>query len=298
MTAEIIVLTLILLLLASGFSLARFSMTGKRQSLEEARSWQENHYDFSWYDSLEKKDYTVTSYDGYVLHAEFLKNPMDTSRYILISHGYTDNRFGAFKYARMYLDQGFHVIAYDLRGHGLNEPTFCTYSVRESKDLLSMIRDSRERYPDASLFGIHGESLGAATSIAALEEKPDIDFAVADCGFSEIIPVLKTGLKAMHLPPFLVYIASACSKLRYGYSFREMRPIANLKDNQIPILFIHGEKDDFILPEHSEKMKEATGGYAEVHLIPGAGHAASILTAPESYQQYVKDFLSRQFPGR
>lgn len=293
MVIAVIIAILFIVLIVMGFFLAKYSMTGKRQTLEEARTWQEEHYDLSWYDPIEKTDYTVTSYDGYVLHAQFVKNPIETTRYILISHGYTDNRFGALKYGRMYLEQGFNLIIYDLRGHGLNEPTFCTYSARERKDLLSMIQDSRARFPDAGLFGIHGESLGAATSIAVLEEKPPIDFVIADCGFSDIASVLKRGMKGMHLPVFLIDIASVCAKIRFGFSFGDMRPIDSLKDNLVPILFIHGENDDFILPEHSEKMKEATRGYAELHLITDAGHAMSILTDPIAYGKYVASFLDR-----
>ena len=295
----IIIAVLIILVIALSFIIAGTSLNGrKKQTLEEARAWQEEHYDLSWYDPMEKTDYTVTSYDGYVLHAQFLKNPGDTDRYILISHGYTDNRFGALKYAYMYLEQGFNVIIYDLRGHGLNEPTFSTYTVRERKDLLAMILDSRERYPNVSLFGLHGESLGAASSIAVLEEKPPVDFVVADCGFSDIVPVLKLVISSMHLPAFLVDTASVCAKVRFGYSFSQMRPIDSLKENTIPILFIHGAEDHFILPKHSKRMKEATKGYAELHLIPGADHAMSVLTDPEAYRKYVADFLAGQFPGR
>ena len=95
----------------------------------------------------------------------------------------------------------------------------------------------------------------------------------------------------MHLPAFLVNIASICAKIRFGYSYSDMRPIDCLKDNHIPILFIHGAADQFILPEHSEKMQKATSGYSELHLIPGAGHAMSILTDPEAYRKLVRDFL-------
>lgn len=297
MTAVIIAVLILALLMGLGFFLAKIPMTGRRQTLEEARAWQEEHYDLSWYDPLEKTDYTVKSRDGYILHAQFLKNPGDTDRYILISHGYTDNRFGALKYAYMYLELGFNVIVYDLRGHGLNEPAICTYSIRESQDLLAMIQDSRERFRNMAILGIHGESLGAATSVAVLKEKPPVDFVVADCGFSDIVPVLKGAMKGMHLPGFLVYLVSVCARIRYGYSFREMRPIESLRENHIPILFIHGAEDTFILPEHSERMKAATKGYAELHLIPGAGHAMSVLTDSKKYQAIVRGFLTEQFPG-
>ncbi len=282
---------LCILTAALGFGLAAYAMNGKRQTLEEARAWQEAHYNLGFYDALEKTDYTVESDDGYTLHAQFLRNPKNTSRCVLISHGYTDNRFGALKYARMYLEMGFNVIVYDLRGHGLNAPTFCTYTVRERKDLLRMILDSRARYPEMTLLGIHGESLGAATSVAVLEEKPPVDFVVADCPFCDIVPVLKNGLKGMRLPAFLVHAASVCARIRYGVSFKMMRPIDCLKGNTVPILFIHGADDTFIPPEHSKRLKAASAGHAEMRLIPGAGHAMSVLTDPEAYAGYVRAFL-------
>ena len=296
----IVIAVLVVLIILAGFLIAGLIMAVKPCSLEEARAWQEKeeHVDLSWYDPLEKKDYTVPSYDGYILHAQFLKNPGDTDRFVIISHGNTGNRFGSMKYASMYLEKGFNVIVYDLRGHGLDEPTFCSYTVRERKDLMAMIRDSRARYPYASLFGIHGESLGAAASVAVLEEKPPIDFVVSDCGFSDIVPVLKAKMADMHVPGFLVDLASVFVRLRFGCSFSQMRPIESLNENTVPILFIHGADDHFIAPEHSKRMKEASKGYAELHLIPGAGHAKSILTDPKAYREYVANFLAGQFQGR
>ena len=52
-----------------------------------------------------------------------------------------------------------------------------------------------------------------------------------------------------------------------------MRPIDSLADNTVPVLFIHGAEDVFILPENSEAMAAAAGDRGELCLIPGAGHA-------------------------
>ena len=282
----------IVIALAFGFYLANYSMTIRRQSLEDARKWQADHYDISWYDPMPKVDYTVKSYDGYLLHVQFLKNPEPSCKYVIISHGYTDNHIGSLKYTRTWLSLGFNVILYDLRGHGENEVTFCTYSIRESKDLIALIKDTRERYDDIEVLGIQGESLGSATSIACLKYKPEIDFVVADCGFSEIKSVMVAGLKGMHLPGSMIVLASIAAKLRYGYFIDEMRPIDSLADNMIPICFIHGEKDDFILPFHSVNMQKATKGYSELHLVPEATHAASVLFAPKEYREIINGFLT------
>ena len=274
-----------------GFRMADTAMGIKRQTLEEAQEWQQEHGDISWYRDVEKTDYTVTSYDGYVLHVEFIKNPEESRKYVLISHGYTDNRIGSLKYADIYLNLGFNVIVYDLRGHGLNEVTFCSYSVRESKDLKVLIDDSRQRYPDAEVFGLHGESLGSATSISCLQYKPEVDFVVADCGFSEITNVLKVGIKMMHMPEFIVDVAGICAGIKYGIPFSRMRPVDALKDNEVPILFIHGGADKFIVPANSEAMQKATSGYSELHLIDDADHAVSVFTDRKSYAEYIESFL-------
>ncbi|MBR0130266.1 MAG: alpha/beta hydrolase [Firmicutes bacterium] len=291
----IIMLILLVIIAGAGWYMAGFSMGIQPQTYEHARKWQEDHYSLDWHDELQQQglvtDYTVESYDSYLLHTELLKNPKPSDKYMIVSHGYTDNHFGALKYSKMYLDLGFNIIVYDLRGHGANESTFCTYSARERKDVLVQIEDCRKRYGNVEILGIHGESLGGASSIACLESNPGIDFVVDDCGFSNISDVLKVGVKHMKLPAFMVDVASLMAKLRFGYSYKDMRPIESLAENQIPILFLHGEKDAFITPKHSYDMQKATAGYSELYLIQGADHAMSVLTDPEGYQKHVEGFL-------
>lgn len=291
------VLILIICILAAcfiafSFWLPSFVMTGKRQTISEAWEWQSSHYDTSFYNDLKKTDYIISGYEGYELHAQLLENPEHTDKYIIISHGYTDNHIGSLKYVPMYLELGFNCVIYDLRGHGENDPDFTTYGIREALDLKAVIEDTRTRYGNISVLGLHGESLGAATSVTVLKYKPEVDFVVADCGFSDIENVLRKAYTDNHVPAFSVDVANVTGKIRYHYSLLEMRPVDSLDDNQIPILFIHGSDDTFIVPDNSRTMSERTAGYSEVHLIEGAGHAASILTAPDDYIKFVRDFLN------
>lgn len=287
----IIILIIAALVIGAMFWLAGFVMTGKRQTQEEAMAWQSEHYDTSYYEPLEKEEYTVKGNDGYILHVELLKNPELSDKYVIISHGYTDTRYGALKYAEMYLDFGYNCIIYDLRGHGDNASTFTTYGILESKDLMKLIEDTRNRY-EVRVLGLHGESLGAASTITALQYHPNVDFVVADCGFSDIESVLRLGYKNAGVPEFLVDLADIGSRLRYHYALKDMRPIDAIEDNTIPILFIHGEDDRFILPENSYRMYARTKGIKEIHTIPQAGHAFSAIVNPELYRQYLSDFLT------
>ena len=293
MKIAIIVIILILLLMGLILWLPSQVLTAKRKTYDEAFAWAGDHYDTSFYGEVEKNDYSISSYDGYELHVELLKNPILSAKYVIITHGITDNLKASLKYARFYLDLGFNCIIYDLRGHGMNEPSHITYGIKESRDLLCLIKDTRERYPDISLLGLHGESLGSATSVTCLKYKPEVDFVVADCGFSEITNVLKGTFKSPSAASIPVALADIGARIRYHCSFREMRPIDALADNEIPVLYIHGAIDTLISPDNSEDMHKATKAYSECHIIPGAKHAMSAVVEPGMYTDILKNFLNR-----
>ena len=289
----IILAVLVLLLLGFSFWLPSYVMTGKRQTLEEARKWQSDRYDISFYDKCKKQEYLIKGFEGYELHTVFLENPKPSCRYMILTHGYTDNRIGSLKYAKLYLDLGYHCVLYDLRGHGENQKDFTTYGIREAKDLSCVIADTRSRYQKIEILGLHGESLGAATTATVMKYQPQVDFAVCDCGFSDIVNVLKRLYQYAHVPAFFVDIADITGKIRYHYSIKDMRPVDSLDGNRIPMLFLHGEEDHYVLPQNSRNLFERTAGYKELHFIPGAHHAQSILTAPELYREIVEAFLKK-----
>jgi pimeloyl-ACP methyl ester carboxylesterase len=273
---------------ASGLGLAQCVLRIPSQSLEDALEWQRAHYDISWLESVEQEPYTVSSWDGYLLHALLLRPQEESRRYVILSHGYTDNRWGSLKYARLYLELGWNCILWDLRGHGANEKSLCTYGIKEGEDLCEMVKDARSRFGEDITLGLHGESLGAATTISALQYCPEVDFAVADCPFADIVNVLE-GMA----PPPAVQWASLWAKVRCGCALTQMRPIDALAKSEVPLMLIHGDGDTFISPEHSRRLYAAARGIREFHLVKGAQHAQSVLTDPEGYSTYLSDFISR-----
>ena len=290
----LVVIGCILLMISAGliFGLSDVVVkSGKRQTLEEAFAWQSDHYDTSFYEKTKKMTYEVEGEGGYTLHAELLVNPEPSTKYIILSHGHTDNRMGSLKYVPIYFRQGYNCVIYDLRGHGENKPDITTYGIREAADLNCMIEDTRKRYPELTMLGLHGESLGAGTTITCLKYNPQVDFAVSDCAFADIENVLRGITKKSHYPSFAVNLADIGTRLRYGYSLKKMRPIDSLAENRIPVLFIHGEEDDFILPENAKRMAGETRGMCRLVIVPGAKHAESVLKDPVRYEEAVDAFL-------
>ena len=244
------------------------------------------------WEDMEKVSYTVSSFDGYQLNVLFVPSEKPSRRYVIISHGYTYCLIGSVKYLQLFRKDGFNCILFDQRGHGNNRHVPCTFSLKESRDLIALVHDTYERYGSDITLGLHGESMGSAVQINALQYHPGISFIVNDCGYAELVPVLKGQLKLQfHLPGWLTAPSSIMSCMMYGYSWYSINPINALKDNHIPICFMHGENDTFIPPAHSLEMAEVTKGYKEVHIFKGSEHAQSIQDHPLEYAETMHRFL-------
>ena len=289
----VVILILVIIAIYCKFVLGLASQMAdpKVSTLEKEMSWEKEHKLWGDYDDYEKEDYIVKGLNDYELHVTLVKNPIPSDKYVIISHGFKSNRYGAVKYVDSYIDLGFNCIIYDMRDHGENAKATVSLGQFESEDLYKLIEDTYNRYGNIKL-GLHGESMGAATSLTVLAKKPKVDFVVADCGFSNLYDLI---YKAYDLAktPFVLPSVNIAMKLRYGYDMKKTSPKDALVGNEVPICFIHGEADTFILPENSQVNKAATAGYSELHLVPNAAHAQSREVLGEAeYRGIIGDFLN------
>ena len=295
--AILILLIILLLIVILSFVFAYIITHGLRMTVDESLNWQhENVPGTRRFTRDMFNDYTVKGPKGEDIHVSFLPAGEPSDKYVILAHGYTDTRFGMLKYVPQYYDLGFNCIMYDERGHGESKPEPCSYGIREVDFLLAVLKDSLERYGKDVKIGLHGESLGGAIVLISLKDplvQEKVSFVVDDCGFADIVTVLKVAMKQRFMPNFLIYTSSVAATLLYGISFTKARPIDYVAGNTIPLMCMHGAKDDFIVPEHSKRVYGATGGIKEIHFIEGAGHAGSAVVAPDEYAQALKDFLCK-----
>ncbi len=310
----VIVLVFLLVVVAIAIYLGHIAVYGYRQTLDESWQWQQEHVRQSrTYRRDMFRDYTIEASDGGVIHATLLPtdakttdanaagtSAADADRYVILVHGYTDNRFGMMKYAPFYHEMGYHCVLFDQRGHGENAKDTCSYGPKEAAWLRDVLCDTRKRYGENITIGLHGESLGGATVLEAMkypEVQKHVAFVVDDCGFAEIVPVLKDFLKSYHLPAWMVCPAMLSAKFFHGISLRNARPIDAMTGTTIPLLIIHGEKDTFITPDHSDRVYAAAIGPKQLHFIKDATHAQSAVDRPEEYREILREFLQGVFEG-
>jgi len=200
----------------------------------------------------------------------------------------------------IFLDSGWDAIIYDHRACGDSGGSGTTMGHYESHDLGAVIEAVRIRVGGGIPIGIMGESMGAATVILFAAREPGaVAFAIADCSFSDLPAQLAFVLKAeYHLPAFpFIPLASFLTRLRLGYSWREVSPRRAIAEAGglpgFPMLIIHGEADDYVPPAMASELAAVKREPVELMLVPGAGHAMSWETDRDAYTQRVKDFIGR-----
>ena len=88
-----------------------------------------------------------------------------------------------------------------------------------------------------------------------------------------------------------MYIAEGFAKLFCGFSFRACNSTETLKNAKVPVLFIHGEADNFVPLEHTLRSHAACASRCELLTVKGAEHGMSYLVDRENADKILTAFL-------
>lgn len=247
------------------------------------------------FEALPKKEVAIASPFGYTIKA-LLAESYQSNRYMIITHGVTENKVNSIKYMNLFLQRGFNVLIYDHRRHGESGGKTTSFGHYEKFDLKAVVDWLKnEKGPDLQL-GIHGESMGAATMLLYAGMIEDgADFYIADCPFSDFKEQLRFRLKKeLKLPPALfIPIADLFLRFRDKYSISNVSPISVIHHIKHPILFIHSKKDDYILPSMTEKLFVQKKGPKMLYLAENGLHAQSFNENCEDYEKAIDEFLQK-----
>lgn len=263
----------------------------------EATSGQVLDSDIQWL--LTESNYTdetLTSFDNLNLHAYKVLNQNDSNKWVITVHGYTSEGINMSSYAKNYYDIGYNVLIPDLRSHGLSEGDYIGMGWDDRLDIIDWINTILEYNPNAEIV-LHGVSMGAATvSMVSGEDLPsNVKAIVADCGYTSVWDEFAYQLDDLFsLPEFpILNVSSLVAKVRAGYFLGEASTLKQVAKSKTPILFIHGDEDDFVPYYMMEELYNATSSEKEMLTIKNAGHAKASEVDPEIYWTTVSNFTSK-----
>jgi len=244
--------------------------------------------------ALPSEDVTVTAFDGLTLHGRFYEYGPDAPIELML-HGYRGSAerdlCGG---VQRCFSLGRSVLLVDLRASGRSGGNVISFGINERHDCLAWVKYLAERFPSRKLI-LTGISMGAATVMmaSAMDLPESVVCVLADCGYTSAREIIMKVIRQMHLPAKPLYPFVKLGAKLYGrFDLEETSPIEAMAACKVPIIFIHGEADDFVPCEMSLRCYEACTAPKTLLTVPGAGHGLCYSVAPELYLQALREFFA------
>ena len=245
--------------------------------------------------ALPNREYCIESFDGLKLYGKYYEYtpgaPIE-----LMMHGYRgraerDLCGGVQRSFAL----GRSALVIDQRACGKSQGRTITFGIKEHRDCLSWVDFMiREFGPDVKII-LTGISMGASTVLMAAGQAlpSNVIGVLADCGFTSAKDIIQQVTRNMKLPPKLTYpFIKLGARLFGGFDPDAYSAIEAVKNCKIPVIFYHGESDDFVPCQMSKDNFDACTSEKMLVTIPGAGHGLCYLVDPDRYLQTLGEFFS------
>ena len=236
----------------------------------------------------------ITSHDGLRLYGKYYEYA-PSAPIELMFHGYrgTSERDLCGGVQRCF-SLGRSALIVDQRTSGKSGGHVISFGINEHKDCLRWVAFMRKRFGDDVKIYLTGISMGATTVLmAAGTPLPEqVIGVVADCGFTSAKAIIKKVIRQLKLPAGLLYPFVRLGARLYGkFDPEEYSAIEAMKTCRVPIVFVHGETDDFVPCRMSQENYSACRS-EQKHLftVPDTGHGLAYIIDPEGYKKALRTF--------
>ena len=136
--------------------------------------------------------------------------------------------------------------------------------------------------------------LGASTVLMAAGSPlpPQVKGVLADCGFTSPKAIILKVIRQLKLPSKLLYpFVRLGARLFGGFDLEAGSALETVKHATVPVIFFHGEDDDFVPMQMSEENFQACTGRKKLVITPGAGHGLCYPVDPDGYLHALREFF-------
>lgn len=277
----------------------RQKKSSSQKDIDAVASWY-RHYPIAkegrrWLEGMPYINVYIKSFDGLRLYGALLENYSD--KIVICVHGFTGSGKKDFaSLAQAYYKNGYNVLLVDNRAHGQSEGKYVGFGVLDRFDLRNWVKYVINRFGSNVQVFLHGISMGAATVLMASSIMPkNVRGIIADCGFTSVYEIFEYVLKRdYHLPKFpIIYLTNIMSKIRAGYGYKDVNTTAEIARSDIPILFIHGENDEFVPLWMTMKNYSHCKAYKELFIVKESEHAESHYIDKKGYERRILTFIEK-----
>lgn len=235
---------------------------------EEPQQWE-------WFPAA-REPFEVAADDGTLLEGYYLpskeKNPAGT---IVILHGHLSCADQMAGFAQDVVQAGFNAVVYDARAHGKSGGSVCSFGLKEAEDAKRIARYLLETHKGSGPVFLWGISMGAAVGAQALAGDTPFAAGVLFAPFSNLDDMISATLENRGVAWLPGLSSEVRSRIRnvLGVSPAEVSPENASTKIRVPVLVVHGDKDDRIpVAQGRAVFKAIPDARKQLLELPDAGH--------------------------
>lgn len=190
---------------------------------------------------------------------------------------------------------GRNVLLVDQRAGGKSDGHVISFGVNESRDCLAWINFIINNIDKDAKIILCGISMGAATVLMAAGNPlpKNVVGVLADCGYSSAKEMILKVIKDRRLPAKILYPFVRLGGLIYGgFDVNRANPIESAKQCNVPIIFFHGENDNFVPCDMSKRCFDNCKQPKAIVTVKDADHGLSYVVDKDNYLKSVADFFN------
>ena len=247
--------------------------------------------------AMPHEEMSITSFDGLTLRGKFYEYAPNAPIELMF-HGYrgTAERDLSGGVARCF-QLGRSALLVDQRGCSDSEGNVISFGINEHRDCLAWLDFAIQRFGNDAKIILTGISMGASTVLMVSDQAlpPNVLGILADCGFSSAKDIIKKVIRQMGLPADVGYpFVKLGAKLFGHFDLEAHSAVEAVKHATVPVIFFHGDGDDYVPCEMSRINYEACTSKKKLVIIPRAGHGLSYPVAPDTYLNALREFFGEE----
>ena len=246
-----------------------------------------------WAETIENKKVEVTAEDGIILRGtEYLINEQ-SDKWVIVLHGYHSNPDSVISIGMHFSEEGYNVLIPSMRASNESEGKYIGMGWLDKDDLKCWINLIIEQNNNAEII-LHGSSMGAATVLMASGDAlpNNVKAIIEDSGYTSVWDIFASEAKARFNGQDVLYQDTEKSYwTQASADIKEASAVEQVKKAYVPILFIHGDRDDFVPEYMCEELYEVANCKKDKLIIHNAGHTESKYKEPEAYYNKIFEFL-------
>lgn len=214
-----------------------------------------------------------------------------SDKVIILLHGYPFDKANLLNWAE-FLQKDSNLFFFDFRYFGESEGSMTTVGLYEQRDLKSALDYLQKR--GFKKIGAMGFSLGGAVALMTADYDKRIKAVVSDSAFANIdlmIDEYYQNLPILRYP--LSILTNFWAWIFVGVNTDKISPEKAAEDIKIPVLLIHGKKDQVIPFENALRIQKSlkNNSKAKFFFFEEGGHGGVPVNLEKKYQDRVLVFF-------